>query len=231
MSWHGPTMPDTRCPLAVAELVTPLATPVVASTNSHDLQASSNGTVQTKQNTGSQQVGRQTQSHETKEHTTLQSSRNSQACLLTTMQAKWYNIKCSHMTTLIYPITNSASILMIAPRSSPTSVGTWLQSAQGTATGPRQNIGSLVPVLPPAKPVPVATPSNSIEIPTTTPPQEEFLPTETTTASFCFGNLIGLHVCSEGVLITEIGRGDPFCLLDRIPLPQHQKLSSSSPGC
>ena len=34
------------------------------------------------------------------EHTTLQSSRNSQACLLTTMQSKWYNIKCSHMTTL-----------------------------------------------------------------------------------------------------------------------------------
>ena len=30
--------------------------------------------------------------------------------------------------------------------------------------------GTLVPVLPPAKPVPVATPSKSIEIPTTTPP-------------------------------------------------------------
>ena len=224
-------MPDTRCPLAVAELVTGLATPVVASTNSHDLQASSNGTVQTKQNTGSQQVGRQTQSHETKEHTTLQSSRNSQACLLTTMQAKWYNIKCSHMTTLIYPITDSASILMIAPRSSPTSVGTWLQSAQGTATGPRRNIGSLVPVLPYTEPAYMAPQAMGSTFPQLLPPQEEFLPTETTTASFCLGNLIGLHVCSEGVLITEIGRGDPFCLLDRIPLPQHQKLSSSSPGC
>ena len=41
-------MPDTHCPLAIAELVTRLATPVVASTNSHDLQAFSNGTVQTK---------------------------------------------------------------------------------------------------------------------------------------------------------------------------------------
>ena len=68
------------------------------------------------------------------------------------MQAKWYNIKCSHMTTLIYPITDSASILMIAPRASPTSIGTWLQSAQGTATGPRRNIGSLVPVLPYTEP-------------------------------------------------------------------------------
>ena len=169
-------MPDTRCPLAVAELVTRLATPVVASTNAHDLQASSNGIVQTKQNTGSQQVGRQTQSHETKEHTTLQSSRNSQACLLTTMQAKWYNIKCSHMTTLIYPITDSASILMIAPRSSPTSVGTWLQSAQGTATGPRRNIGSLVPVLPYTEPAYMAPQATGPKFPQLLPPRRSFCP-------------------------------------------------------
>ena len=43
-------MLNTRCPLAVAELVTLLVTPVDASTDSHDLQASSNGTKQTKQN-------------------------------------------------------------------------------------------------------------------------------------------------------------------------------------
>ena len=99
------------------------------------------------------------------EHTTLQSSRNSQACLLTTMQSKWYNIKCSHMTTLIYPITDSASILMIAPRSSPTSVGTWLQSAQGTATGPRRNIGSLVPVLPYTEPAHMAPQATGSKFP------------------------------------------------------------------
>ena len=81
--------------------------------------------------------------------------------------------------------------------------------------------GTLVPVLPPAKLVPVVTPSNSIEIPTTTPPQEEFLSTETIIASLHFGNSTSFHVSSESVLITEIGRGDPLCLLDRISLPQN----------
>ena len=176
-------------------------------------------------------MGRQTQNHETKEHTTLQSSRNSQACLLTTMQAKWYNNKCSHMTTLIYPITDSASILMIAPRSSPTSVGTWLQSAQGTATGPRRNIGSLVPVLPYTELAYMAPQAMGSKFPQLLPPQEEFLPTETIRASFCLGNATSFQICSAGVLITKVGRGDPLCLLDRIPLPQHQKFSSSSSGC
>ena len=51
--------------------------------------------------TGSHRWGDDRRDTRHNEHTTLQSSRNSQACLLTTMQAKWYNIKCSHLTTLI----------------------------------------------------------------------------------------------------------------------------------
>ena len=80
--------------------------------------------------------------------------------------------------------------------------------------------GTLVPVLPPAKPVFVATPRTRPDFPQLLPPRRSFCPQKLITASSLVGNPVGLNVLLECVLVTKIGRGDPLCLLNRIPLPK-----------
>ena len=65
-------------------------------------------------------------------------------------------------------------------------------------------IGSLVPVLPHAKPAPMATPTSLPDFPQLLPRKEEFLSSETELRLLVLGNPVGLYVCLECILITEV---------------------------
>ena len=134
------------------------------------------------------------------------------------------NLLTLHWRYLIYDHSTS-------PRWNPSSLVNVLDPPRAAALVPTD--GTLVPQLPPYQPVFATNPVQLQKLPQLLPSHEEFLTSETETASLGLWNSVCSNVITKSVLVTEICGGDPLSILYRIPLPQDQKLtpSLSGPGC
>ena len=131
------------------------------------------------------------------------------------------NLITLHWWHLIYNYSMS-------PRRNPSSLVNILQFAQGDRMGPGRWPAGATTV-----PMPTSVRDNPMQpqkFPQLLPPHEEFLTSETNSASLGLWNSVCCNVVTKSVLVTEICRGDPLSILYRIPLPQDQKLTSSLSG-
>ena len=133
------------------------------------------------------------------------------------MESKWYNISFP-MRQLIYLINWRASTLQMgphrirltgthlaAPKAVTLALPKWHADTSATPM-PRQCLWQPQEVPP--------------EFPQLLPPWRKFLTTETQLWLLLFRNPVGPDIRLECVLVAEIRRRDPLCILSRIPLPQ-----------